>query len=74
MIETVGLKTRSGFTFTVDTAGPAGGALVLLLHGFPESRHSWRAPAIERLRPTSVAIRRAPGPIQRICRTMPSTG
>jgi pimeloyl-ACP methyl ester carboxylesterase len=43
MIETVGLKTRSGFTFTVDTAGPAGGALVLLLHGFPESRHSWRA-------------------------------
>jgi len=43
MIETVGLTTRSGFTFTVDTAGPAGGALVLLLHGFPESRHSWRA-------------------------------
>ncbi|MBN9488329.1 MAG: alpha/beta hydrolase [Alphaproteobacteria bacterium] len=43
MIETIGLKTRSGLTFTTDVAGPAGGALVLLLHGFPESRHSWRA-------------------------------
>jgi pimeloyl-ACP methyl ester carboxylesterase len=43
MVETIGLKTRSGFTFTTDVAGPAGGDLVLLLHGFPESRHSWRA-------------------------------
>jgi pimeloyl-ACP methyl ester carboxylesterase len=43
MVETTGLKTRSGLTFTVDVAGPAGGALVLLLHGFPESRHSWRS-------------------------------
>src|SRR5580698_4154854 len=43
MVETAGLKTRSGFTFTTDAAGPAGGPLVLLLHGFPESRHSWRA-------------------------------
>ena len=43
MVETTGIKTRSGPTFTVDVAGPAGGALVLLLHGFPESRHSWRA-------------------------------
>jgi pimeloyl-ACP methyl ester carboxylesterase len=43
MIETIGLKTRSGLTFTTDVAGPSGGALVLLLHGFPESRHSWRA-------------------------------
>jgi pimeloyl-ACP methyl ester carboxylesterase len=42
MIETIALKTRSGHTFTTDVAGPAGGALVLLLHGFPESRHSWR--------------------------------
>jgi pimeloyl-ACP methyl ester carboxylesterase len=32
----------SGLTFTADAAGPAAGALVLLLHGFPESRHSWR--------------------------------
>jgi pimeloyl-ACP methyl ester carboxylesterase len=31
-----------GFTFTVDIAGPAGGAPVLLLHGFPETRHMWR--------------------------------
>ncbi|WIM12015.1 alpha/beta hydrolase [Enhydrobacter sp.] len=43
MVETIALKTRSGFTFTADVAGPTGGALVLLLHGFPESRHSWRA-------------------------------
>ena len=43
MIETGELKTRSGLTFTIDAAGPAGGVLVLLLHGFPESRHSWRA-------------------------------
>ncbi len=42
MAETIGLKTRSGLTFTSDVAGPAAGPLVLLLHGFPESRHSWR--------------------------------
>lgn len=43
MVETIGLKTRSGLTFTTDVAGPTDGPLVLLLHGFPESRHSWRA-------------------------------
>jgi len=43
MVETTGIKTRSGLTFTADVAGPSDGALVLLLHGFPESRHSWRA-------------------------------
>jgi len=43
MVETIGLKTRSGLTFTTDVAGPVGSALVLMLHGFPESRHSWRA-------------------------------
>src|SRR6478672_4055695 len=42
MVETMGLATRSGLTFTADVAGPAGRPLVLLLHGFPESRHSWR--------------------------------
>lgn len=42
MVETTGIKTRSGLTFTADVAGPIGGPLVLLLHGFPESRHSWR--------------------------------
>src|ERR1019366_7520508 len=30
-------------TITVDTAGPADGASVLLLHGFPGTRHMWRA-------------------------------
>jgi pimeloyl-ACP methyl ester carboxylesterase len=43
VVETTGIKTRSGLTFTADVVGPAGGPLVLLLHGFPESRHSWRA-------------------------------
>jgi pimeloyl-ACP methyl ester carboxylesterase len=43
MVETIGLTTRSGLTFTADVAGSGEGALVLLLHGFPESRHSWRA-------------------------------
>jgi len=43
MIETIQIKTRPGLSFTADVAGPAGGVLVLLLHGFPESRHSWRA-------------------------------
>ena len=37
------MKTGSGLTFTADVLGPTGGPLVLLLHGFPESRHSWRA-------------------------------
>jgi pimeloyl-ACP methyl ester carboxylesterase len=43
MHQTIALETASGLTFTADLAGPAGGNLVLLLHGFPESRHSWRA-------------------------------
>ena len=43
MADSTGIKTRSGLTFTADVAGPADGPLVLLLHGFPESRHSWRA-------------------------------
>jgi pimeloyl-ACP methyl ester carboxylesterase len=43
MADTIGLRTASGLTFTADVAGPTDGALVLLLHGFPESRHSWRA-------------------------------
>jgi transglutaminase-like putative cysteine protease len=28
--------------FTVDTAGPVDGPLVLLLHGYPQTRHTWR--------------------------------
>ncbi|MBV8394597.1 MAG: alpha/beta fold hydrolase, partial [Alphaproteobacteria bacterium] len=42
-IETTEIRIAPGLTFTADVAGPAEGALVLLLHGFPESRHSWRA-------------------------------
>jgi pimeloyl-ACP methyl ester carboxylesterase len=42
MVETTGLTTQSGLTFTADVAGPPDGPLVLLLHGFPESRNSWR--------------------------------
>lgn len=42
-VDTFALETRPGFAFTTDAAGPFGGVLVLLLHGFPESRHSWRA-------------------------------
>ena len=42
-MDSTSIKTASGLTFTADVAGPTGGPLVLLLHGFPESRHSWRA-------------------------------
>ncbi len=42
MTETIVINTRPGLGFTADVAGPTGGAFVLLLHGFPESRHSWR--------------------------------
>src|ERR1700674_5435796 len=41
--ETRGFTTSSSLTFTADVSGPSGGPLVLMLHGFPESRHSWRA-------------------------------
>jgi pimeloyl-ACP methyl ester carboxylesterase len=30
------------FHFTVNSAGPASGPTVLLLHGFPQTRHMWR--------------------------------
>ena len=43
MADSISIKTRSGLTFTADVAGPIDGPLVLLLHGYPESRHSWRA-------------------------------
>jgi len=41
-VETATLAAN-GLAFTADLAGPPGGALVLLLHGFPQTRHTWRA-------------------------------
>jgi len=60
-VESTGIQTRSGLTFTADVAGSAGGPLVLLLHGFPESRHSWR----EALPALAAAGYRAVAPDQR---------
>ena len=34
--------TAQGLRFTVDRAGDAGAPLVLLLHGFPQTRYTWR--------------------------------
>jgi pimeloyl-ACP methyl ester carboxylesterase len=53
--------TVGEFQFTVDTAGPATGPPVLLLHGFPETRHMWR----HQLRALAVAGFRAVAPDQR---------
>ncbi len=39
---TLALRTAAG-EFTADVARPDSGAVVLLLHGFPQSRHAWRA-------------------------------
>ena len=50
-----------GLTFTVDVAGPADGEPVLLLHGFPENRHMWRA----QLEALAAAGCRAAAPDQR---------
>ena len=35
------IATAAG-SFTAEVAGPPDGPLVLLLHGFPQTRHSWR--------------------------------
>jgi pimeloyl-ACP methyl ester carboxylesterase len=35
--------TRGGFTFDLDDSGPSDGQVVVLLHGYPENRTSWRA-------------------------------
>lgn len=39
----VRIETGPGFIFDAMLAGPTGGPLVLLLHGFAESFHMWRA-------------------------------
>lgn len=38
----IGQVATSEGRFTAETAGPAGGPLVLLLHGYPQTRHTWR--------------------------------
>ncbi len=53
--------TIGEFHFTVDTAGPASGPPVLLLHGFPETRRVWR----DQLRALAAAGFRAVAPDQR---------
>src|SRR5216117_4009991 len=41
-IETIEIPTGD-WTFTAKASGPADGRLVLLLHGFPQTSHEWRA-------------------------------
>jgi pimeloyl-ACP methyl ester carboxylesterase len=43
MLVTTTIIEARGFRFTVDLGGPEDGKLVLLLHGFPQTRHTWRA-------------------------------
>src|SRR5215213_2579087 len=40
-VTTTEIATAEG-RFTADVAGPADGPVVLLLHGFPQTRHTWR--------------------------------
>ncbi len=51
----------NGLAFTADVAGPRDGDVVLLLHGFPQTRHAWRA----ELRALAAAGYRACAPDQR---------
>jgi len=53
--------TIGEFRFTVDTDGPASGPPVLLLHGFPQTRHMWR----HQLRALAAAGFRGVAPDQR---------
>lgn len=36
------INTKDGLTFDAWVEGPEAGEIVLLLHGFPQSRHTWR--------------------------------
>jgi pimeloyl-ACP methyl ester carboxylesterase len=40
-VETAAITTREG-SFTASVAGRVGAPLVILLHGFPHTRHTWR--------------------------------
>ena len=40
--ETISIEAN-GLSFTADIAGPTTGDLALLLHGFPQTRYTWRA-------------------------------
>ena len=53
--------TIGEFRFTVDTDGPLSGPPVLLLHGFPQTRHMWR----HQLRALAAAGYRGVAPDQR---------
>ena len=55
------IETAPGFVFDALVAGPADGPLVLLLHGFAESFHTWRA----QLAALAAAGYRAVAPSQR---------
>jgi pimeloyl-ACP methyl ester carboxylesterase len=43
MADTRTIETASGLRFATSVDGPETGPLVVLLHGFPQSRYSWRA-------------------------------
>jgi pimeloyl-ACP methyl ester carboxylesterase len=55
------VATAPGVTLDVTEAGPADGPVVVLLHGFPESAHSWR----HQLGPLAAAGYRVLAPDQR---------
>ncbi len=55
------ITTRSGLAFDAWTAGRSDAPLVLLLHGYPQSRHTWR----EQLPALAAAGFRAVAPDQR---------
>ena len=40
-LRTINIRTSEG-EFTADTDGPETGELVLFLHGFPQTRYTWR--------------------------------
>lgn len=61
MLDLRRVKTIAGLTFDAWIEGPNDGPLVLLLHGFPQSRHAWR----EQVPALAAAGYRAVAPDQR---------